>query len=159
MGDPHPEITAGSLAQDCLNLGAELVDAVGCRKAAEAERKAALADFDAVVTQWKARLAPVKDLEEALRLELLALVEAVEAAQQHMLGLAVHDPSLAAKVPSVPKIPGVAFMWKDVVEIADPALIPAAYLAPDEAKIKAAALAGVPVPGVVKVQRRGVVVR
>ena len=155
----HPPVTPDSIAQDVINLAAELVAAVATRKNVEAERKVALSEFDGLVAQWKARLEPVKDLEETLRSEILAVVESIEEVQRRMLEMCVTDPSLASKIPNVPKLEGVSFAWRSDVEIVDPDAVPREWCVPDAARIKKAVMAGIPIPGCEAVQKRSVTVR
>lgn len=145
--------------KDYQDLATALLSAVGERKNTEAQRKLELAPHDAIAKRWKPLLDAAKATEDALRDRVLEELERLEGLQRRLLERAATNPGLLSRILQIPEIHGVSFMFRDDVEIIDATQIPRAYWAPDEAKIKKAALAGVPISGVRVVQRRSVVVR
>ena len=114
--------------------------------------------FDPVAT-WKARLDSVKGLEDSLRADLLEALVALEGLQAAILAQASTDPSALGRLPTIPTLPGVSFAWRKDAEIIAPDEVPREWCTPDTTRIRKAALAGVQIPGVALVERRGVTVR
>ena len=107
--------------------------------------------LDFAVTSVKARLTGWAQKVEAERKRAEDEAERIAASEQRDVAPITRE-VVAAQTSA--KVVGKMREFKDVI-IADPALIPREYLVPDMAKIRAAALADVAIPGVqVKIEKR-----
>jgi hypothetical protein len=119
----------------------------------DAHFKPHLEKCEKAMTQVKAQLSVYAAVIAARRAEAEREAEQIATAEDR--AVAPITPAVLAAAESAKAVKTREF--KEVV-VVDPALIPREYLAPDMAKIKPAALAGLPIPGVeVRISRRAVV--